>query len=144
LFLKQHTTRSFEPAVQREIEQFGKIRNLIVNLNVFSGAPLTLWAEFPKLEQLTIASYPFDQVRKPETCLDYDPDTAIEIEFLVSKAGSKYAARAEWILQSAKASFESREATIVQVDDSWTQGLALMLIFVFGTPDANPSEKNVL
>jgi hypothetical protein len=74
LLLKQHTTRSFKPAVQREMEQFQKIRNLVVDLNVFAGAPLKLWAEFPKLEQLIIAFYPVDQVYQPETLLDLKLD----------------------------------------------------------------------
>ena len=104
LLLKQHTTRSFKPAVQREMEEFRKIRNLIVDLNVFAGAPLNLWAEFPKLEQLTIAFYPFDQVYQPEAPID----TSLKDHpgFIVPKAGSKYATRAAWILQSVTASLE--------------------------------------
>ena len=104
LLLKQHTTRSFKPAVQREMEEFKKIQNLIVDLNVFAGAPLKLWAEFPKLEQLTIAFYPFDQVHQPETFLA--PGSDIKPKFNVPKAGSKYAARAEWILHSVATSLE--------------------------------------
>jgi hypothetical protein len=104
LLLKQHTTRSFKPAVQREMEQFKKIQNLIVDLKVFAGAPLKLWAEFPKLEQLTIAFYPFDQVYQPETLIA--PGLDIEPKFFVPKAGSKYATRAAWILQSVTASLE--------------------------------------
>jgi hypothetical protein len=59
----RNTTRPFSSGRAIVISSFRKIRHLIVDLNVFGGAPADIWTEFHKLETLTIVFYPYASIR---------------------------------------------------------------------------------
>ena len=102
LLIKLNTTRALQPKVSRDIERLQNIRLLTVDLNIYGALPPRLWAEFPKLEVLTIAFYPYP------TIADREPEISRNegLEFIKPRRRSKFGKRAEWIFKSATESFE--------------------------------------
>ena len=105
LLVKLNTTRPLREPVQNDLRKLQNIRLLIVDLNIFGAAPLRLWAEFPKLEVLTIAFYPSSTIKDKE--LRYrDPDNG-PVRFITPLRGTIFGKRAGYIRKIALETLET-------------------------------------
>ncbi|KAE9364604.1 hypothetical protein N431DRAFT_421711 [Stipitochalara longipes BDJ] len=109
LVVKENTTQPLRPAVQTDLDALLNIRFLMVDLNIFGAAPINLWANFPKLEKLSIIFYPFEEttVVVGEQLRNFTP------EFVKPQRGSWHGKRAEWIVNLASKSIEKAKAEAV-------------------------------
>jgi hypothetical protein len=94
--IKLNTTRPLHKLVQRDLKRFQNIRFFIVDFNIFGAAPPRTWAEFNKLEKLTIAIYPHKTISNLERPLYTD-----EPSFIRPHRCYTHAKRAVWLQQAA-------------------------------------------
>jgi hypothetical protein len=66
LLIRQNTTRPLPSAIIHNPASLASLRFLIVEFNIFGAVPTKLWFEFPKLQVLTIAFYPRDEILDAE------------------------------------------------------------------------------
>jgi hypothetical protein len=100
--LTLNTTRPLHSSVKRDLKRFQNVRFFIVDFNIFAGAPSRLWAEFHKLEKLTIAIYPYERISNPEATPD-----AVSPAFIKPHRGSYHGKRADWLHQAALDSLQA-------------------------------------
>jgi hypothetical protein len=111
LIIKLNTTHDLLPGVRSGVERLQNIRLLTVDLNVFGALPPRVWAEFPKLEVLTIALYPFPTIEDDELQrVERHP----RVELMKPRRRSKFGKRAEWIFKSATESLQSVKKDLPQ------------------------------
>ncbi|KUJ17298.1 uncharacterized protein LY89DRAFT_733158 [Mollisia scopiformis] len=103
ILIRLNSTRPLPKTVQDNMERLLKIRFLLVDFHVFAALPVKIWAEFEQLEKFTIVMYPYDETGEWENTPGYSPFP----EFVNVTQRSKYGRRAEWILKSARESFEA-------------------------------------
>ena len=96
ILIRLNTTRLLERLVQKDLNRFQNIRFFIVDFNIFGAALSRLWAEFNKLEKLTIAIYPYKTMSDPEKTPYTD-----EPSFITPQRGSYHGKRAAWVRQAA-------------------------------------------
>ena len=107
IMANRNTIRPLPEDIARKLNRLLDIRILIVDFTVFGAVPASFWAEFSKLNYLTIAFYPFATMLDPERddALGYD-DFPVPPKFLLPQAGSKYGKRGDWIVKSVTKSLE--------------------------------------
>jgi hypothetical protein len=96
LLIRQNTTRPLPNAITHDLASLITLRFLIVEFNIFGAVPAKLWFEFPKLQVLTIAFYPRDEI------LDNEPEEDIfppNMRFVKTnlQPWPKFQKRAAWI-----------------------------------------------
>jgi hypothetical protein len=109
LLIKMNTTRDLQFGAKEEVKNIQNIRLLIVDLNIYSSLPTHLWLQFPKLELLTIAFYPFPTIHDIEP--QEDPES---LEFEKPYKRSRFGKRAEWISKTVTESFENIKKDLPQ------------------------------
>jgi 2EXR family len=102
ILISWNTTRSLRTHVRKQVEQLKNIRNLIVDLNIFGAVPVRLWAEFPKLETLTIAFYGYSTIKEEKSWGRKPRD----LHFTEPRPG-KYQKRCEWVVNSVRQALEA-------------------------------------
>jgi hypothetical protein len=103
LLIRQNTTRPLPNAITHDLASLITLRFLIVEFNIFGAVPAKLWFEFPKLQVLTIAFYPRDEI------LDNEPEEDIfppNMRFVKTnlQPWPKFQKRAAWIHKIATGS----------------------------------------
>jgi hypothetical protein len=93
---KLNTTRPLHKLVQRDLKRFQNIRFFIVDFNIFGAAPPRIWAEFNKLDKLTIAIYPHKTISNPER-----PPYTDEPSFIRPHRCYTHGKRVVWLHQAA-------------------------------------------
>lgn len=99
LFIKLHSSRPLRRQIQRDVEKLQNIRFLTVEFNIFATAPARLWAEFPKLEQIVIAIFPY------ATISDFEPRSSrhhTRFKSIRPQRGTMYGKRAAWLVEHAE------------------------------------------
>jgi hypothetical protein len=96
LLIRQNTTRPLPYAIMHDLASLTSLRFLIVEFNVFGAVPAKLWFEFPKLQVLTIAFYPRDEILDEELGENEIPE---DIRFVKTnlQRWPKFQKRAAWI-----------------------------------------------
>jgi hypothetical protein len=106
LLIKGNTTRPLLPEVQKDLEGLQNIRCIIVDFNIFAAAPVKIWAEFPKLERLWIAFYPFNVIKDREL-ENEEGIVPRNPKFVKPQRGSWAGKRADWIINATTKAFET-------------------------------------
>jgi 2EXR family len=107
IIIKLNTTRPLRTDVQKDMERLRNIRNLIVDLNIFGAVPACVWAEFPKLEKLTIAFYGYGTISEKEPGGD-------ERELVFKKPQSgKYRKRSDWVVTAATKTLKAAKRSVM-------------------------------
>jgi hypothetical protein len=97
--------KTLKESVVRDLHRIRNIHNLTVDINIFGDVPLRLWTEFPRLEKLTIALYPFDVfLDRGLPVHQLDPTST---NFLKPKRNSSHGRRATWITEYATAALQT-------------------------------------
>jgi hypothetical protein len=97
--------KTLKESVVRDLHRIRNIHNLTVDINIFGDVPLRLWTEFPRLEKLTIALYPFDVfLDRGLPIHQLDPTST---NFLKPKRNSGHGRRATWITEYAIAALQT-------------------------------------
>ncbi|KAE8443656.1 hypothetical protein EG329_001514 [Mollisiaceae sp. DMI_Dod_QoI] len=98
MLIEKNTSRPLLSGVKADLERLRSIQHLIVDLDIFAAVPVDLWAEFPRLESLTIA---LDR--------EYlDPyDVADTLYLIKPKKGTRLGNRAEWLYEKALISLKA-------------------------------------
>lgn len=107
LIIKRNTTRQLVPGVKKDVEALRNIRFLIVDFNIFGDAPAQIWAEFPRLEKLTVAFYPFEEIRTVDFPTNQAGLLPSNLEFVKPQRGTRHGKRAGWVLSLVKSSLEA-------------------------------------
>jgi hypothetical protein len=104
--VKINCDRPLRPDVQRDLNGLLEIRNLIVDFNVFAEVPVQVWAEFRKLERLTISFSPWDYISDSGHDGTEDDD---ELYLEAPKPDTILDKHAKWIIDAATKSFQNIE-----------------------------------
>lgn len=109
LLIKCNTTRTLRPSVQRELNGILNVKHVGLDFNVFAGAPARIWAEFAKLETLTILFYPYDAITDSDiTDGEYSYSSIkLPLNYTTVQVCTRLGRRAEWIYKSAKRAFDA-------------------------------------
>jgi hypothetical protein len=111
LLIGLNTTRPLREPLQRDLDKFTKsIRLLTVDLNIFGLLPVRIWAEFTKLEVLTIAFYSWSDVDDTFVLKSAKSPAFIKLRNRETRCGK----RAELILKSASDSFDKLQRDMPQ------------------------------
>lgn len=102
LMIRRHTTRPLSQHVQADLARLQGIKHFVIDLSIFAGVPVDLWAEFQNLESLTISIYP--------------EKAANTLRFVRPRKGTKLGKRAGWVLRKALLSFEGVKSNHINPD----------------------------
>jgi len=104
--IKINCDRPLRSDVQRDLNGLLEIRNLIVDFNIFAEVPVQVWAEFRKLERLTISFSPWDYIS--DSGHDWTEDDDV-LYLEAPKPDTILDKHAQWIVDAATKSFQKVE-----------------------------------
>lgn len=102
MFIRLNTTRPLSYQARLDVEMLFRMKNVRVDFNMFVALPLQIWTQFPQLKKLSIVMYSYNDFSQYE-----EISFGREKGFSELKRQSKHRKRAQWILESARKSFEA-------------------------------------